>query len=593
MTSRKTKKIIKGSMAAVSIIASTSVIASLIYTGYAAYADATKKPEVVSNYTNNAAKQFPASEFVEKMLSEPAPNTEGELTRVPIATANMLPESCIQPDMPDSIVYARSASNKDYSIVVQAYGAGQGHSNFDDYVKKLSASCSVNMQSENTGNMAKWDNGALMTSGDVVISVIVNKKDKTQSIIDWIYNRMTQLLSETNCVALNESSDDSSRSFYYDASKFKGLFQSEQVSTTKNIITNAIPQSYTDAGGSVSKMYVNPALRDAPDSPLPANMPASLPAIPQRPSFSSLPTVPSSDANINYQVTDEQGPGCGWAWAGQKTPKFNNTELNNKYKETKKNSIDALDSSVLAYNSASSSWALNSLWKTKFIIEWNNWIKQVNDIQNKWNDLDNKREAFKPTWINYVNNVYNWELDRLNRDYQQKQWEKQVTDCVVKKQDAWTKDSKNAGKTPTDDDKNQWKAECENEVGKPDILKTQQPAEPTAPTIPQDITVPDSWQDANEAKAEADEYFTKLHENDNADSNTDNQNANNNANNNNSNSTNNSNSNGNSSDNNGSVGNNGSNTGSIGGGNNGNNSNSNSNNGSSNGNSGSIGAGSN
>lgn len=503
-----TKKAIKGTISAICILASASLIASLVYTGYNAYADATKVPVPVSNYTNNAAKKFPASEFVEKMLSEAAPGTDGELTRTPIATANMLPESCIQPDMPDSIVYARSASNKDYSIVVQAYGAGQGHTNFDSYVKKLSAACSVNMQSENSADMAKWDSGALMTAGDAVISVITVNKEKTDAIINWVKERMTSLLNETSCAAVNSTSTDAARSFYYDASKYKGLMQSEQVSTSKSIINNATPQSYTNAGGDVDAMYAMPALRDAPESPLPKNMPASLPTAPEKPVFSSRPTMPSSTANIDYQVSDKQGPGCGWAWAGQKSPEFNDSKLTAKYKEIKRNSIDALDSSVLAFNSAAGSWSLDSLWKTKFKAQWDDWIKNVNDVQAKWNDLESKRAAFKPTWDNYILTVYEWEMDMMNRKQAQTEWDDAVKNCVADKNNQWN--ANNAGKTPTDNDKKGWQSDCENGVGKPQILQQPEPVEPAAPSIPSDITMPNSWETASEAKARADADWKRL-----------------------------------------------------------------------------------
>lgn len=523
MTSNRNKKkyasIARNLTASVSIIASVGMVSTLAYKGYNAYADATKTPVIQSNYTDDAAQDFPASTFVEKMLSEPAPNTNGALTRIPIATANMLPVQCSQPDIPDAVVYARSASNADYSIVVQAYGAGQGHTNFDAYVKSLTSKCEIQIDDNTGSDMVKWSNGAIITMGDAIVSVTVNDAKKRDEIVDWVKNRMTSLLAETSCLSMTESSDDSTRSFYYDKDEYEGLKQSEQVSTSKNIINNAIPQSYTDNKGNVRAMYTSPQSRNAPESPLPKDIPASLPTMPTRPSFTSQPTTPDGTSTITYQVSDDKGPGCGWSWSGQKTPDYDNTKLNDNYKKTKDNAIAALDASVLAYNSAASNWSFDALWKTKFIAQWNAYVKQVQDIEAKWNEFDAKRAAFKPTWIAYINSVYNWELQKLDYDKTQDDWNNKIKQCVADKQAKWAADNSKSSmgsNAPTDEQKSKWQSECESENPKPSELNTPLPAEPSAPVIPTDITIPNSWQTANEAKSEADNAWNTANQQGNA-----------------------------------------------------------------------------
>lgn len=523
MTSNRNKKkyasIARNLTASVSIIASVGMVSTLAYKGYNAYADATKTPVIQSNYTDDAAQDFPASTFVEKMLSEPAPNTNGALTRIPIATANMLPVQCSQPNIPDAVVYARSASNADYSIVVQAYGAGQGHTNFDAYVKSLTSKCEIQIDDNTGSDMVKWSNGAIITMGDAIVSVTVNDAKKRDEIVDWVKNRMTSLLTETSCLSMTESSDDSTRSFYYDKDEYEGLKQSEQVSTSKNIINNAIPQSYTDNKGNVRAMYTSPQSRNAPESPLPKDIPALLPTMPTRPSFTSQPTTPDGTSTITYQVSDDKGPGCGWSWSGQKTPDYDNTKLNDNYKKTKDNAIAALDASVLAYNSAASNWSFDALWKTKFIAQWNAYVKQVQDIEAKWNEFDAKRAAFKPTWIAYINSVYNWELQKLDYDKTQDDWNNKIKQCVADKQAKWAADnskSSTGSNAPTDEQKSKWQSECESENPKPSELNTPLPTEPSAPVIPTDITIPNSWQTANEAKSEADNAWNTANQQGNA-----------------------------------------------------------------------------
>lgn len=518
----KGRGIMKKAMAGVSIVASVGMVSSLAYTGYSTYADATRIPEVESAYTDDTAEEFPASRFVKEMLSEPAPGTEGELTTVPIATAAMLPERCSQPDMPDAVVYAGSVANKDYSIVVQAYGAGQGHVNFDSYVNDLASECNVQTDGDDGSGMAAWRNGALMTAGDAVVSVSVNDATRRDGMVAWVRDRMKALLSETSCTSTVESSDDSTRSFYYDKDVYTGLKQRERVSTGKEIVHVAVPQSVADNAGNVRAMYASPQTRYAPESPLPDGIPASLPSMPQRPSFAPQPTVPDGNATIEYQVPDTSGPGCGWEWSGQGTPSYDEGKLDADHMKTKDDTVSALDASVLSYNGAASSWAFDSLLKTRFITQWNAYVKQVQDIEAKWNDLDAKRNGFKPTWYSYVGSVHDWELRKLQRDKAESDWNAKVKRCVADRQARWAAD--NAGKDsagPTDGQRNQWQSECETANPKPSGLASPLEPEPTAPAIPSDITIPGSWQTADEAKAEADSAWKQANEQDDADNNAD------------------------------------------------------------------------
>ena len=126
--------------------------------------------------------------------------------------------------------------------------------------------------------------------------------------------------------------------------------------------------------------------------------------------------------------------------------------------------------------------------------------------------MDNKRAAFKPEWNAYVNSVYSWEYERLEHAALQAKWNDEINDCIIIKQNDWKPAA--TGTTPDDNQKNEWRAECESSHQKPDELKTEQEQEPSAPSIPSDITIPASWMTAQDAKNNAEADYDKAHADD-------------------------------------------------------------------------------
>lgn len=494
---------LKRAVAATVAVLGASALAATTAVGAATYAKATRTSDDDGMYAKVQAASYPGSRLVDSMASK---TYDGhEMTRVQRSEAPLVPERCGGDDSPDrTMLYSRSGHGDDYSITAQAYGAGQARGVYDGLAARI-ASCMGSSQDSTTGHVryTAWQGGYLMTAGDAIVSITVPEQSHQQEIMDGVKGMLEDRLKTTGCVSTDESANDARRSFYYDEKSYKGLTNVEEVSATRKRIDIAVPQNLADAGGDVNALYAKPILRAAPESPLPAGMQGTLPSAPAVPQIPVKDDAPSQENAIEYQVKDTKGPGCGWAWSGQKTPSFNSEVLQSEYTKTRDDSIKAMNGSILDYNAKARTWSMSALWNMRFINTWNQYLGSVNGIQDQWNRLDAGREAFRPTWMGYIQSVKDWETSRLESQAATKDRDSTVSGCVDSRQKDWTKD--NQGKNPDDSQKNKWRQECDAATPKPSAQ--QQTAEPSAPQVPNDITIPGSWPTRADAISQADATF--------------------------------------------------------------------------------------
>lgn len=483
---------IKKILASVICVSSIAMISTLIIAGAKSYADSTKRPEVPSIYNSVKPASFPGSVFTDSMTSNAVDGAA--LNQSSTANAYMIPSSCVDDNTnPNSMIYMKSGSNSLYTITSQTYGAGQAATQYNKYLDSLSE-CGVQISNATKGSIqyVSWNGGYMMNEGDAIVSVTTTDTSKQQDIGNKVMEAMDSLMSKTDCLATDSSDDSSYRSFYYDAKSYTGLTQQEQISSTKKTVSLSLPQNLKDAG-SIDNLYTSPTIRSVPESPLPANMKASLPSSPTKPVVEQGESAPPSIDTIDYQVKDINGPGCGWKWSGQSAPTFDQSALTAKYKQTKTSAIRSLDQRVLSYNSWASSYSLSTLWSMKFIDTWNQYTQSVNQITDSWNKLDAGRNAFKPTWSSYIQSLYSWETGRLQRQTDSDNWNTTIQDCITAQSNTWKSQQTDSHATPSDTQNNQWKTDCESKNQKPDSLNSTYPSEPSAPAIPSDITIPSSW----------------------------------------------------------------------------------------------------
>lgn len=479
-------------LASVICVSSIAMISTLIIAGARSYADSTKQPEVPSIYDSAKPASFPGSVFTDSMTSNAV---DGDaLNQSSTANAYMIPSSCVDDNTnPGSMIYMKSGSNSLYTITSQTYGAGQAATQYDKYLDSLSK-CGMQISNATKGSIqyVSWNGGYMMNEGDAIVSITTTDTSKQQDIGNKVMEAMDSLMSKTDCLATDPSNDSPYRSFYYDAKSYTGLTQQEQVSSTEKTVSLSLPQNLRDAG-SIDNLYTSPTIRSVPESPLPANMKASLPSSPTKPVVGQEESAPLGIDTIDYQVKDINGPGCGWKWSGQSAPTFDQSALTAKYKQMKTSAIQSLDQRVLSYNSWASSYSLSTLWSMTFIDTWNQYTQSVNQITDSWNKLDAGRNAFKPTWTAYIQSLYSWETGRLQRQTDSDNWNTTIQDCITAQSNTWRSQQTDPNATPSDTQNNQWKTDCESENQKPDSLNSTYPSEPSAPAIPSDITIPSSW----------------------------------------------------------------------------------------------------
>ena len=447
-------------------------------------------------------------------------------------SAVLLPPECSADSSPSSLLYTRSASGGGVQAVVGVFGAGQAMKNYSEFYVKQMESCE-SLSSDS--NSIWWDNGFMITRGDVIVRVTVNDSSKIQSLKSWYLDYIDSMLTSSGCKALDETVDDARRSYYYDQKAYTGLFTSETVSVDDHIIKASVPQDLINGGMSVSNVFTSPVkdTEQVPESPLPQGMQPTLPSAPQLTALSAEPTEPSKQSIASYQTQDTDGPGCGWSWTGQVAPKYDTDVLKRNRAATIKTVKAQTSKSISDYNSAIVKWSAQSIIAMSGQTQWDQYTDNVNAIYASWDDLETKRTQFQPTWVQYVtvhNEYVQWKADYAKAE---DQWKNSVKSCVASEEkdliEQKEKDSENTkdssddnnstkdssddnnssspspspsdssspstSATPTisDDEKDKIQSDCEEKTDKPDILTKPAKTDAQKPNIPNGVTVPDSW----------------------------------------------------------------------------------------------------
>ena len=495
---------------AISILISASCVigtAGIIERGVSTWNDATTVPTHVSKYASITAASFPGSRFVNGMVSKSVLHDSVTMKTMTSDSVSVLPSEC-DSTIPSTVVYDRSGIGDGYTITVMAFGAGQATKQYESYQSSCTSIGDDAVKSDGL-RYSSWSDGYLVVAGDAMVEVKVDDRSRMTAVLDSVMKRMRSLLASTSCVSISESAGDSTRSFYYDRKSYTGLTKVKQVETTTRSAQLSSPQSLINNSGSMSEVFSSPTTRDAPESPLPSSMKGSLPTEPSLPQLPSSPSSVMTTALIEYQVDDEDGPGCGWTWSGQKSPSIASDALRRAYEKTRTSQLTQLSNSVLAYNTLSKSWSLSAMWSMRFITTWSSYVKSVNSIVASWNALDKARDDFKPTWTKYIQSLYTWEKGRLAYDDEKSDYDSTVSTCVDKKESDWESKQTDTSAKVTDAQKAEWKTECTSENTMPDDLKASYATEPSAPTVPSTMTIPSSWTTKAEIISQADSDYAK------------------------------------------------------------------------------------
>ena len=382
------------------------------------------------------------------------------------------------------LLYGSSRSGSSY-VSAFVFPPGYAASAFDTLVEGVS-SCLGEGESGASGSR-EWQGGqyALFQSGSVVVGV---------SGADWrgVRGRSESLLLAGGCVSLSESASDSVRSPYYDKSDFTGLVESQNVGP-----------SIVDPGSSGVSLSV-PALAvpsvGEPEGPLPAGFP-QLPTRPQV-SFSDeagLVDFASAWRTVSYRVPDDDGPGCGWSWFGQAAPTVDDGVLAGERARLVADAQGEADAAAAAlyHDRSAARWRMVSA--AQVVAGAGDYNRRVGEVDAARLALADGRAAFYPTWMAYVSTHDAWRDRVAARDAASARWEADVSACASGATPSPSPSpSPSASPRPTPSPSPsarvvKTRAQCEREIAKPVELTTDVGVEPSAPTVPDGVTVPSSW----------------------------------------------------------------------------------------------------
>lgn len=465
------------------------------------------------------AKEYPGKRFLSELASavpdgvDPARwvvSSDGKND----TSVKVLPSECTQIAPSVAQLAYKTAKADGVTVSIMIYGAGQARTQFDKYASQL-AEC---RGAKPDGDLVRANGGAVMTRGDAIVSVLSSDSGLLDKLVPWYQGKLEEALVASSCSSLDETAADASRSFYYDSNAYTGTTRSEKVAVEDPILAASSPQLLASNGMSVARTFMDPQDKSTvkqPLSPLPAGMETNLPTAPTAPSISVKPDLPATEKTVTYQIADKTGPGCGWTWSGQKTPKFDEGVIKANQKITLKNAKTELRNNIATYNKSIVSWSSQTALAMSFQTSWDDYVSKSAAIYASWNDLNQKRAAIQGRWFSYVDEANKWLTWSDDVDKAQKDWEDAIKQCVKSTADAGSSSKPDdedgdgvisGGSTDSDDEDDghgkdrgtgmsaaQVQKQCETANPKPAILDEERPEKPVPPTIPQGVTLPSTW----------------------------------------------------------------------------------------------------
>lgn len=428
--------------------------------------------------------------------------------------------------VPATMTSASAASGVGTKVVVQTYGAGQGRAQFDRYASMFSEAL-VSSDDDGVQN-AVFENGFITAAGDSIVAVLANSNEDRDRLFGEYRSDLGVSLPDSGCVTISANVDQAARSYLYGEDKYSGLLEDQVLDTQVKI--NNLPTFTGLSLSDIANIYA-----EAPEAPLPESIPA-LPGDVTRPTIANQPeSVEEFKKTVSYKVEDPEGPGCGWEWAAQRSPVYDEALLAAEKKDSIESGQISVDDEAQGYVSSRLTWARGSMLTALSADRWNIFAKKTNEIHSLWDKLNSDRAALWPAWETYVANFDLWKTFDARKAEAKKAYDKAVTECKAADDDLskWEKEKvqyekdleqyekdkakwdeenegesqspsetkpRNAVKVDKEEDTEPVKptlrdkpSGCETKPERPEIIDQEKPSKPEQPSIPEDVTIPNSW----------------------------------------------------------------------------------------------------
>lgn len=388
---------------------------------------------------------------------------------------------------PEESLYTGVGTLNDSKFTVQILGPGTSGKIFSNIVKD-SGSCWPKKVEQKEGKGYRYveaGDGFIAQIGDTLVYTAQSDVKKATVLFDSI----SASLTKSGCVATGVKDSDYTRNEHFSGKEYTGLTAVESIESTLPL--DKLPVVTVPALSEIE----NPDAKE-PEGPLDPSIP-SAPDDVTKPSFSERPDLQKEPfkAEARYQVSDVEGPGCGWGWTAWDLPTETDEMLAKSKSEGIASAQDSANEQANAYLEKQADWAGGRLTDAQNANAWNGYAQEFNAAAKKWSWLDSKREALKPKWDDYVKKHDYWhdfEQIKSDKEEEYRAADKQC-DQANKDQEDWddrydgtSGDTGNSGipKRP---------AGCDKEPKAPAILRQDRPKEPLPPKLEAGVTVPESW----------------------------------------------------------------------------------------------------
>lgn len=422
----------------------------------------------------------------------------------------------------EEVLSTFTASGDGVEIGVQILSPGMGLTILNKYSEKISDCLPAHLATSGEYPTLFYEDSFMMLVGDVLLNVKTNTPEEISALLNFYQDLLNSTLPESGCLSMKVVKEDRDRGFYNDISNYIGLLESVTVETEIDVEGLPTPTNLTFSEINPVRLEMN-----EPEGPLPDDFP-KLPAEVVKP---EIPFLMNDDKDFResafYTIKDEDGPGCGWVWHGQKPPIFNSEVL----EETRRESIQTMQMNLnnLAENFVKDNiaWNIKILHVYPKIQNWNLYVKRSEKVYSRWDWLNAERDLLAPLWYSYIGELESWETFDDRKEESQRAYDRAVKKCeeMNEELEEWEdeygelfEEEEEEEEEVTEDEEAEEDDEDEEDEDiitaippkpagcttlpeKPSILEMNKPAKPAPPVIPEGVTVPYSWPRSELAEA--------------------------------------------------------------------------------------------
>lgn len=498
----------------VSLLACSLVLSGVLYQGYGSVKSIFAKPVKENPYALVQPTKTPGVEWATNFIKGfKIPHWKISDNTVPRLPSGVF--ACeVAEHASKTLVATTMGENDEAKLYAHVYGAGQARKAYDAYREKLrdcEGSAVKAITNDKGVSVVEYSHGrTMLTAGDTVVFA------KNMPVKDLI-SHLEKTLQDSACHSLNNSPQDIHRSFYYNKEQYQGFSETKQILPEVNM--DHIPKMVEVKPEKISY----PGLEE-PEAPLPEKFP-KLPKRVRKPASISVPGMKTPEdlsVDATYKIMDVPGPGCGWTWSGQKAPVYDTKKLAQDKKQSIRDAQEATNTQAKDYVFNHVYSSIDLTLGAVEVNEWNMYVKNVNDVHKKWRELILARKKFYPQWEQYLQEYEDWDGFDDRKQRAQDLYDKQVQKCedARKELEDWENNYGNIeeagpaednmfpsddgtlppedgaiGSTPTPEPSIPPRpAGCDTDPVRPPILDQEKPAKPTAPTPPEGVTIPNSWE---------------------------------------------------------------------------------------------------